>query len=167
MCKNKWHLGFPVQQYGIFNTILKSWTRNFKPGVTIRENAFLKSSIEVFNSLVEELLPTPTKSHYTFNLRDLSKVFQGILMVDPLHIKVRKFLKLCTSFTVVQHRGITSTSVLETDQRHQITRRTFSGPTLCSAFSCDFRGPSPWTVTPWPKSARVKDLTNALRVAKV
>ncbi|CAH2055605.1 unnamed protein product, partial [Iphiclides podalirius] len=73
-------------KYAIFSVILHSWAKNMAK-VSIREDPFLKSSIEVFKSLVEELLPTPTKSHYTFNLRDLSKVFQGILMMDPQSIK--------------------------------------------------------------------------------
>ena len=46
----------------------------------------------MFSTISQELLPTPDKSHYTFNLRDLSKVFQGMLMADPTKILVSFYL---------------------------------------------------------------------------
>jgi dynein heavy chain len=39
----------------------------------------------VYNTCKDELLPTPKKSHYTFNLRDMSKVFMGICNASLKH----------------------------------------------------------------------------------
>ena len=43
--------------------------------------SIVKSTVDIYNKITKELLPTPKKSHYTFNLRDISKIFQGVLMV--------------------------------------------------------------------------------------
>ena len=61
----------------------------------------VKVCIDVYHTVSAELLPTPAKSHYTFNLRDLSKVFQGMLMLDSSKMTVSEisidFIILCRS----------------------------------------------------------------------
>jgi dynein heavy chain, axonemal len=66
----------------IFSTISKWWSKNGSEQITELIPKLVSSCLTVYKTISNQLLPTPAKSHYTFNLRDLSKVFQGILMVD-------------------------------------------------------------------------------------
>eukprot|EP00899_Mesostigma_viride_P007437 jgi/Mesvir1/16695/Mv15092-RA.1 len=67
----------------IFSSILRGFMLGFPGELMTIVKAIVESSLQMYVRICEELLPTPTKSHYTFNLRDVSKVFQGILMVHP------------------------------------------------------------------------------------
>jgi dynein heavy chain len=68
----------------IFGTILKSFlAAGFKKEYIDLAEGMAKSTIQMYNGISTELLPTPAKSHYTFNLRDISKVFQGMLGITP------------------------------------------------------------------------------------
>lgn len=44
------------------------------------------AAVEVYQRIETDLLPTPMKSHYVFNLRDLSKCMQGVCQADAGNI---------------------------------------------------------------------------------
>jgi len=86
-----------------------SVTESATPETSVHGPKIVETCIEVYNTITTQLLPTPSKSHYTFNLRDLSKVFQGMLMADASKIDVRvtinmqyfKTYYLLSSFDVI------------------------------------------------------------------
>jgi dynein heavy chain len=44
--------------------------------------SIVDAAIALYGRISADLLPTPAKSHYVFNLRDLSKCIQGMLQAD-------------------------------------------------------------------------------------
>ena len=69
----------------IFSSILEGFLSKTIPTLSAFANSIVKASVEIYSKVEKDLLPTPAKSHYTFNLRDMSKVFQGMLMILPQH----------------------------------------------------------------------------------
>ncbi|XP_049961962.1 dynein axonemal heavy chain 6-like [Schistocerca serialis cubense] len=66
----------------IFKVILRGFLSDFTNPVKDLGDIIVNSAVEIYNRISEDLLPTPAKSHYVFNLRDLSKCIQGVLQAD-------------------------------------------------------------------------------------
>ncbi|KAJ3254160.1 Dynein heavy chain 7, axonemal [Boothiomyces macroporosus] len=67
----------------IFETIL-DWhlkANNFSKELQGLCKSIVSATREIYRGSMSNLLPTPRKSHYTFNLRDFARVIQGILLV--------------------------------------------------------------------------------------
>jgi dynein heavy chain len=72
----------------IFSTVM-DWfwmqftTNPFSPTIKSMKEKIVVATIATYDQLAIKFRPTPAKSHYTYNLRDVSKVFQGIAKTEP------------------------------------------------------------------------------------
>ena len=68
----------------IFSTIVDWYftSNGFSQEVQKAGSVVVAATLDTYRAAVADLLPTPAKSHYTFNLRDFSRVIQGTLMVS-------------------------------------------------------------------------------------
>lgn len=55
---------------------------DFNKSIQKLAEPIVNAAVSIYTRIAKELLPTPTKSHYVFNLRDLSKCVQGVLQAD-------------------------------------------------------------------------------------
>lgn len=67
----------------VFNTIIDWWIRkaHLPHEVLSVSSLLVTATIDVYRAIQQELLPTPSKSHYLYNMRDISKIFQGVTMI--------------------------------------------------------------------------------------
>ena len=71
----------------IFHSILshKFLTQDFDDDIKQISEILALATLNLYNAISENFLPTPTRSHYAFNMRDISKVIQGIYIFDKFY----------------------------------------------------------------------------------
>ncbi|EZA48745.1 Dynein heavy chain 2, axonemal [Ooceraea biroi] len=75
------NMAFPTEKQiiRIYGTMLNQQLAEFHAEVKGIAHEITLASIDLYDNVIQKMLPTPTKMHYLFNLRDISKVFQGLL----------------------------------------------------------------------------------------
>lgn len=79
----------------IFTQLMGHFYKRYSEPIREAEEQLIDAVLHVYDRVREELLPTPSKSHYTFNLRDIWRVFQGMCSASSKHVlEVKDLLRL-------------------------------------------------------------------------
>ena len=70
------------QMKKIYDTIFTIKFTQFGDDVKVLQDSLALATINIFNQTMTDFLPTPKKTHYIYNMRDISKVFQGLYLAD-------------------------------------------------------------------------------------
>ena len=81
---NLFNMTFPSENevMRIFGSMIGQKLADFDDEFRSIGELMTKATIQMYETITQRFLPTPTKIHYLFNLRDISKVFQGLLRCD-------------------------------------------------------------------------------------
>ncbi|KAF1790945.1 P-loop containing nucleoside triphosphate hydrolase [Phytophthora cactorum] len=73
---------FQTQLKRIFETMLVPKLAEFDDEVKPLGVPLVSATIQLYQNVLEQFLPTPANCHYLFNLRDMARVIQGLLLSD-------------------------------------------------------------------------------------
>uniref|UniRef100_A0A674DLM6 Dynein axonemal heavy chain 10 n=1 Tax=Salmo trutta TaxID=8032 RepID=A0A674DLM6_SALTR len=66
----------------IYSSILKGHTMPFEECIQKMCDKLTICTLELYKNIIKDLPPTPSKFHYIFNLRDLSRVYNGLVLTN-------------------------------------------------------------------------------------
>lgn len=73
----------------IYRAILRGFFADFVNEIREMADPLVNASIATYQFMVKTFLPTPSKSHYLFNMRDLSKAIQGLMQANREYMLTR------------------------------------------------------------------------------
>ncbi|PVD32839.1 hypothetical protein C0Q70_08286 [Pomacea canaliculata] len=91
------NMTFPDNEslFKIYNSIICGHLNPFPSEIQSLASTITKMTMDLYNMIVKDLPPTPSKFHYIFNLRDLSRIYSGLCLSTPDRFKKPEhFLRL-------------------------------------------------------------------------
>ncbi|XP_009299843.1 dynein axonemal heavy chain 10 [Danio rerio] len=79
------NIPFPEEEslHLIYSSILRGHTKPFEECIRNICDKLTFCTLELYKTIIKDLPPTPSKFHYIFNLRDLSRVYHGLTLTNP------------------------------------------------------------------------------------